>query len=291
LVKEKYSDYLKFIDDALELAKALPKQFSKFSNRIYCNHQKLCIYVLMQKLKTTTRGVISYLHSSSEMRFHLGLTRVPVHTTLVRFVKRIPKYLFQLFSIRKADTVAVDATGFELESKSYYYRTVWNSDRKKKTKKFMKLNLAVDKKQRRILSYKIWKSRAHESRDFIELLKDLKVKYVVADAGYSSKKLRDFVIYKLKALPFIPKKKTEGVYRFRGRRILKFEEKKYHRRSNIENVFSCIKRKYGAVLRNRTAATQKVEVISKLVAHNVDILQHYLLLIWRGLHHHPFLCL
>ena len=283
--KEKYSDYLKFIDDALELAKALPRYFSKFSNRIYCNHQKLCIYVLMQKLKTTTRGVISYLHSSSEMRMHLGLTRVPVHTTLVRFLKRIPKYLFQLFSIRKADTVAVDATGFELESKSYYYRKVEQGYGRKKTKKFMKLNLAIDTKQRRILSYKIRKSRAHESRDFIGLLKDLRVKYVVADTGYSSKNLRDFVIHKLKALPFIPKKKNEGQYHLTPQRILVFDEKKYHRRSSIENVFSCIKRKYGSVLRNRTPATQKAELISKLVAHNVDILQHYLTFIFRGLHH------
>jgi len=284
--KEKYSDYLKFIDDALELAKAIPRYFSRFSNRIYCNHQKLCIYVLMQKLKTTTRGVISYLNSSSEMRIHLGLTRVPVHTTLVRFVKRIPKYLFQLFSIRKADIVAVDATGFELESKSYYYRNVeqgygWG----KKTKKFMKLNLAIDTKHRRILSYKIRKSRVHESQDFKRLLKDLQVRYVVADAGYSSKKLRDFVVNKLKAIPFIPRKKNEGHYHLSPNRILAFNEKKYHQRSNIEGVFSCIKRKYGSVLRNRTTATQKVELISKLVAHNVDLLQHYLALIIRGLHH------
>jgi len=34
----------------------------------------------------------------------------------------------RLLSIRKATTVAVDGTGFEMESKSYYYRTAWNQD-------------------------------------------------------------------------------------------------------------------------------------------------------------------
>ena len=87
-MKERYSDYLKFIDDALGLAKAIPKYFSKFSNKIYCNHQKLAIYVLMQKFKTTTRGIISILRASSEIRMHLGLNRVPVHTTIVRFVNK-----------------------------------------------------------------------------------------------------------------------------------------------------------------------------------------------------------
>ena len=38
MIKE-YCDYLKFVDDALDLARKIPKYFSKFSNRIYCNHQ------------------------------------------------------------------------------------------------------------------------------------------------------------------------------------------------------------------------------------------------------------
>ena len=121
---KEYSDYLKFIDDALFMAKSIPRHFSKFSNKIYCNHQKFAIYVLMQKFKTTTRGIVSILRASSDMRLHLGLTRIPVHSTIVRFVKRIRKYIHKVLDIRQAHTVAIDATGFELESKSYYYRNV-----------------------------------------------------------------------------------------------------------------------------------------------------------------------
>lgn len=283
MIKE-YTDFLKFIDDALGMAKSIPRYFSKFSNKIYCNHQKLAIYVLMQKFKTTTRGIVSILRASSDMRMHLGLSRVPVHSTIVRFVNKIKKQINNLLDIRQADTVAIDATGFELESKSYYYRTVWNRDKKQKAKRYMKLNVVVDVKSQRIMTYRLHKSYRHESQSFIPLIKDLKIKYVLADRGYSGKKIRNFVIKKLKAIPVIPRKKNEGKHLVTRNKALEFEEERYLKRSIAENVFFCIKQKYGPVLRNRSCATQKTEAISKLIAHNVDRMQHLSLLILRWLH-------
>lgn len=281
-MSKEYSDYLKFIDDALQLAKSLPKYFSKFSNRIYCNHQKLAIYVLMQKFKTSTRGIVSILRASSDMRLHLGMSRIPVHSTIVRFVNKIKKYFHKVLDIRQALTVAVDATGFDLESKSYYYRTVWNSDRRQKTKRFMKLSIAVDADKQHVLTYKIRKSRTHDSKDFKALVQKLSCKHVVADKGYDAKELRKFVVRKLKARPHIPYRKMSGRPR-RGPRIIPPpDEKIYKKRSIVENVFFCIKRKYGSVLRNKTFATQKAELISKLVAYNVDKMQHYISLILKG---------
>ena len=284
MVKE-YSDYLRFIDDALELAKAIPRHFSKFSNKIYCNHQKFAIYVLMQKLKTTPRGIASILKASSDMRLHLGLDNVPVHTTIIRFANKIANLINKLLGIRQAISVAVDSTGFELDKKSYYYRTVWNCDRKQKTKKFMKLSLSVDVDRKIILSHKIRKSRAHDTRDFEYLLRDIQCKNVIADKGYDSKKLRKFVLFNMKANPVIPYRKMSGVTKLRGRfRKINFDKVIYGKRLIIENIFFCIKRKYGSVLRNRTYATQKVELISKLIAYNIDRMQYSLLLIFEGLH-------
>ena len=280
-----YYNYLKFIDDALELAKAIPRYFSKFSNKIYCNHQKLAIYVLMQKFKTTTRGIVSILRASSDMRLHLGLSKVPVHTTISRFVKKIRKQIAKLLGIRQAVSVAVDATGFELESKSYYYRQIAKDlfNHRRKTKKFMKLSIAVDVDKQLILTHKIRKSHAHDSRDFKYLIKDLKTNHVLADKGYSSKKARDFVFYKLKAIPIIPHKINERDYKvLNGHYILEYDKEFYKKRGAVENIFFCIKRKYGSILRNKSFATQKVELISKLIAHNVDRVQHYFLLILEG---------
>jgi transposase len=280
-MKLEYYDYLKFAEDALEFAKSVPKYFSKFSNRIYCNHQKLAIYVLMQKFKTTTRGIVSILRTNSDLRLYLGLSRVPVHSTIVRFVKKIRTKINSVLGIKQAHTVAVDATGFELESKSYYYRNKFECYTRRKTKKFMKLNATVDIDTQCILTYKMHKSCKHDSQSFIGLLKKLKVDYVLADKGYSSKKLRHFVVRHLKAIPIIPKKRNEGKFFIKQGKILHFDEEKYPKRNIVENVFFCIKQKYGSVLRNKSCATQKVELISKMIAHNVDRMQHLRLLIFQ----------
>jgi len=277
-----YSDYLRFIDDALEVAKSIPKYSSKFSNKIYCNHQKMAIYVLMQKLKTTTRGIVSMLKASSEMRMHLGLCRVPVHTTIIRFANKIKKQITKLLGIRQAVTVAVDATGFELERKSYYYRTIWNHKGRCKIKKFMKLSIAVDCDKQLILTHKTRKSYAHDTRDFKHLIKNLETENILADRGYDSRELRKFVFLK-NSKPYIPFRKIsgrDGYYQKKADKI--FDKEIYNKRLIIENIFFCIKQKYGSVLRNRTNTTQKVELISKLIAHNVDRMQHYFLLILEG---------
>lgn len=278
-----YCDYLKFIDDALELAKKVPKYFSRFSNRIYCNHQKLAVLILMQKFKTTTRGIVSILRASSDMRMHLGLHRVPVHTTIIRFAKKIGRKITNLLGIRQAINVGVDASGFELESKSYYYRNLWNSDKKQKTRRYMKLSLSVDLDKLVILKHKIRKKFRNDHIDFIPTLKNLKLKKVFADKGYDSKKNRQFVINKLKAIPIIPIRRHTNFYGYLYKHK-KINGKDYHQRSKAETVFSMIKRKYGSVLRNKTCTTQKIELISKLIAHNIDRKQHQILLILRGLH-------
>ena len=283
MVNIEYYDYLKFIDDALKLAKSIPRYFSKFSNKIYCNHQKFAIIVLMQKLKTTTRGIISYLRSNSDARMHLGLNKVPVHTTIVRFAKKIRNIIHKVLEIKQAQIVAVDATGFELENKSYYYRTIYNSNNKQRAKKYMKLSIAVDTKKQLILSTKTRLAPRNDTIDFKELLKDLEVDYVVADKGYDSRKNRRYVINKLKAIPIIPVRRHSNFYGYL-RRSIKIKGDNYHQRSKVESIFSSIKRKYGSVLRGKSFGAQHVETISKVIAHNVDRMQHYILLLIRGLH-------
>lgn len=284
--KSEYENYLKLIDEALLLAKKIPRYFSRFSNRIYCNHQKFVIVILMQKLKLTTRGIISFLRNNPTLCMHFGLFRMPVHTTIVRFFAKIKSLIASLLDIRQANTVAVDSTGFELEAKSFYYRNINTSlfpGFIRKTKQYMKLSIAIDTDKQLILTHKIRKKIRNDQIDFKCLLKDLNVKQVVADKGYDSKENRLFVLHKLKAMPNIPYRKCSGLTKLPGRfTSIGFNEKSYHQRSKVETVFSVIKRKYGSVLRNRSFATQKAELISKLIAYNLDRKLNYLLLIFKG---------
>lgn len=289
---EKHNSYLKFIDEALEAAKSIPRYFSKFSKKMYCNHQKFAIYILMQNLKMTTRGIVSFVKNNSDVKLYLGLHKVPDHSTIVRFVNKIKNFMHAILNIRQASIVAVDATGFELEAKSYYYR---NIDKRlfknyiRKTKHYMKLSVAIDTDTQLILNYKMRYGPRNDNIDFKQLLKELKVDYVIADKGYSSKANRRFVLNKLKAYPMIPYKRTEGVYRIHNGRVkLKFDDKIYHQRSKVETVFSVLKRKYGSFLRCRKLSTQKVELTCKLIAYNIDRKINYLLFFIRGLHQSLF---
>lgn len=281
---DNYSTYLKFVTEALELSRSIPKYFSRFSNKIYDNHQKLVIVVLMQKMKMTSREIVEWLKANEEIRLLIGLcNRIPVHTTVIRFLNRIKYLLNKFFSIRQACKLGIDASGFELETKSYYYRRVYNMKNKQKTKKYMKLSIAVDLDNQLILQHKIRRGPRNDNIDFKNLLNDLNVDYVLADKGYSSKANRKLVLEK-QGIPIIPYKKCDAVYRFPDNKRLKFSKKLYGQRAKVETVFSVIKRKYGSVLRCKSFATQKAELTCKLIAYNLDrkikMVGYYLL----GLH-------
>lgn len=50
--------------------------------------------------------------------------------------------------------------------------------------------------------------------------------------------------------------------------------RRYHRRSNVESVFSAVKRKFGDSVRSKNDVAMKNEVLAKIVCHNVSCLIH-----------------
>ena len=48
----------------------------------------------------------------------------------------------------------------------------------------------------------------------------------------------------------------------------------YHKRSNVESVFSAIKRTLGGSVRSKKFAAQMNEVLCKILAHNLIVLVH-----------------
>ena len=281
-MNKKESKYLSFIDKALELCKEIPRYFSKFSNKIFCNHQKLILIVLKQKLRTTYRDLIEILKISN-IPLYIGLKRIPHHTTLVKFAKRIkPKLLNFLLPDQSANVVGIDGTGFSVENRSRHYekRAALHSYRR-----YVKLSIAADMDKQLILRQVIHKSPRHDNKDFMILMCDIKAKAVCADKGYDSNENHRFVMQDLKAKSLIAIKnygnKKHRNWRKDWRRIAKrqFDEKKYHQRSKVETIFSCIKRKYGSNLRAKDFYSQKKEVLCKLIAYNIDRINKNILFI------------
>jgi len=86
---EERSELFKFLVSARKLINKIPKFSSKFSNKIYDNHQKMIILVFRQKMRMTYRGIIKFFRFSGLARALLNLKCVPDHSTLVKFHKRI----------------------------------------------------------------------------------------------------------------------------------------------------------------------------------------------------------
>src|SRR3989344_6231929 len=153
--KDKTSKYLNFINQSLELCKEVPRHFSKFSNKIFCNHQKITLLIIKQKLRTTYRDLIEFL-KISDIPVLIGLKRIPHPTTLIKFSKKIkPSLLNLLLSHREAKITGIDGTGFEVENRSmhYQFRTAMTTYRR-----YIKLGISADMNKQIILRHSIHKS-------------------------------------------------------------------------------------------------------------------------------------
>jgi len=268
---QKTSELKDFLLSARKLINKFPRYNSKFSNRIYDNHQKMIILVFKQKMRMTYRGIIKFFRFSNLARNLLGLKSVPDHSTIVKFHKRIKvKDLDSLLCKKPVKISAIDASGFETCNMSYHYAKVWNRQDKRKYRRYLKISIAICTDTQYVLSQKIRLGPRNDNIDFVPVMKNIKCKYVVADKGYDSKKNRYFVLRNMKAYPHIPYRKTSGKNYERAGVPLKFDEKIYHQRSKVEGVFSVIKRKYGSYVLSRTFESQKKELLFRLIAYNID---------------------
>lgn len=115
--------------------------------------------------------------------------------------------------------------------------------------------------------------------------KSFTVNEVSADKAYSSKRnLR--TIEAAGATPYIPfKRGTMAVTKVKAEQDTLWERmwhfyhfnqetfmEHYHKRSNVETVFSMIKGKFGDTLRSRTPTAQVNEVLCKVLCHNICVL-------------------
>jgi transposase len=99
---------------------------------------------------------------------------------------------------------------------------------------------------------------------------------VVADRGYDSEELMQYIEHEIRAKPIIalkhmkkPLKHTRGEIRKRLKKA--FPEDEYHQRSKSETVNSTIKRRYESTIRARKNHTQRQDVLLKILTHNLNL--------------------
>lgn len=239
-------------------------------------------------MRITYRGILKFFRFSGLARALLNLKRIPDHSTLVKFHKRINATMLDgLLCKKEVITSAIDSSGFETSHMSYHYANAWNRQDKRKYRRYLKVSIAIDTDSQYILSQKIRLGPRNDNIDFESVMKNIRCRFVVADKGYDSKSNRYFVLRKMKAYPHIPYRKiSRRNYESSGVPLI-FDEKIYHQRSKVETVFSVIKRKYGCFVLSKSFETQKKEVLFRMIAYNIDR-KLILTLVYIGFHHSLF---
>jgi hypothetical protein len=268
----------------------IAKYSSKYSKRTYSQHQLVVMGVLKIYLKMDYREFADFLYFSKELSYLLELKSVPHFTTLQKFLQRFNSAVFDLLitavfsqiSNNKKIDIAIDGTGFtSLYSDRYY---VMRINRETSYRNFMKMSIAADPKTKAVIMIKCRKGPAHDTIDFIPILRRIKksikkkIRNVIADKGYDSSKNFYFIEKELHANAVIPirnyKSSRAGRNTIRKHRPLDPDRRIYGKRNIAETVFSVIKRKFDGDLKSRLTELKKKEMKMKVLVYNLCILMN-----------------
>lgn len=277
--------FKKVADFCYELFKSAELQLysHKFSKKKFSQFQHLFMLVYKQFRKFTYEELLTDIAGNTDLRAYLGLNKLPHYTTLIKFAGRLPcKVLDKLVLAFKhllpsPKKVAIDATGISLDNASLHYCKRIGKSIKKRP--FMKTTFVVDIENYFILLVKLRKKTRHDVIDAKPMIKKLALHYkpdvFYGDRGYDANSIFQLCFEKLKAYPLIlqrrldvPKHRRKGTYRKQTIDIFDYGE--YLQRNKIETLNSMIKRRFGSNVKSRTDKLQRVEILTKVIAYNID---------------------
>lgn len=180
------------------------------------------------------------------------------------------------------DKFAVDSTGF---STSVFARWYGTSRKHEEQRTYVKAHVMCGVRTNVICSIQVTAGTVSDFNMFPILVdstaKRFQMKEVSADKGYSSRKCMD-TVNKHGAVPYIAfrrntKSLAQGSQTWRTMFKYFCDHKEdflahYHLRSNVESVFSMMKRKQGTFLRSRKGIAQMNEILCKALVHNICVL-------------------
>jgi len=170
----------------------------------------------------------------------------------------------------------IDGTGHsKLKGSKHYYR---RAGKRAKKKDFLKVVGLDDLTTQIVLAVKIRKRARHDNVDFKPTVnrvsRFINLDLVIGDKAFEAQKNHELV-HEHGALLITPLKNGDvPVWRTGGedRKKLKrhFPKKKYHRRSKKETVWSVVKQKLGDAVTSLTFHMQKIELLCRYIAYNID---------------------
>ena len=282
IIQNKFKKVADFCYELFRIAE-LQLYSHKFSKKKFSQFQHMFLLVYKQFRKFTYEELLTDMAGNTDLRAYLGLNKLPHYTTLIKFAGRMPcKVLDKLVLAFKhllpdPKKVAIDATGISLDNASLHYCKRIGKSVKKRP--FMKTTFVVDIKNYFILLVKMQKKTRHDVIDTKPMIRKLALHYkpevFYGDRGYDANSIFQLCFEKLKAYPLIlqrnldvPKHRRTGRYRKQTFDIFDYGE--YLQRNKIETLNSMIKRRFGSNVKSRTDKLQRVEILTRVIAYNID---------------------
>ena len=173
---------------------------------------------------------------------------------------------------------AVDSSGFSVSKFVRWYDEKYGVTRSGHD--WVKVHIATGVKTGVVTAAAIYDRDTNDSPILPELVRQTKenfdVKEVSADKGYLSVENVE-TIFAIGAVPYIhPKMNSTGAVGGRFEKMVRYYQYKqdeflahYHKRSNVESVFSAVKRKFGDHIRSRNQAAMVNETLAKFICNNL----------------------
>lgn len=236
-----------------------------FGPKTYRLEDHISNLLIMQICRTSLRR--------TELIANLFGKKCPTYSALCKSRKRIPLELWQkllkLTAGLSSGNVAPDGTGFNKTNPSFHYLKRIDGIN---PKNYTKLSALLDLKTKKFLVMRIRTTPRHDMQDIKYLLSRVNdIKVFCADKGYSAEWLYEWCYWK-GIQTFIPIKKNARRGYFRKIQMKNWKQEDYNKRSNVESGFSAIKRKYGGNVRAKKIKGMRVEIMSKGIAHNLNLI-------------------
>jgi hypothetical protein len=163
--------------------------------------------------------------------------------------------------------VAIDSTGFSTSTRSPYYTHRIFAD---KPCGFVKATLLVDTRTTAVLAAKIHLIPRHDLRDAHIVRHHQGAKHLVADKAYDAEWFHE-LLEELGLQPHIPSRVNTRRGFWRKKHAKNYQQRIYHRRPLIETTNSVVKRRWGGTVAAQTVVTIRVEILLKLLLHNLTL--------------------
>ena len=235
------------------------------SKHTFSQHEHLTVIVF----KTMTRASYRTL----ELLAPLVLGKTMDHTTPQKAARRFgPRLLARLLvaclPAVRGRIVALDSTGFSTTTRSPYYTRRFFT---RAPCGFVKCSILVDTRTTAILAAAIHVVPRHDIRDAHILAPAAAgARHLVADKAYDAEWLHR-LLEELGVQPHIPVRAGARRGRWRRRHTRRFSMRIFHRRPLVETTHSVVKRRWGGSVAARRAAMIRVEILARLVLHNLTL--------------------